>query len=289
MSFEELARGAWLEGMALDGEIVWVSDVIAGGIWSVNGPHKGKKWREGELWIGALLVNEDGKVLNSGGRGLAWFDPNGSGQGVLVDAFEGKPIRGFNEMAPDREGGMIFGTVDIAAFETNEAPGPSQLYHIAADKRLTLLEDGLKFTNGLAFSADQRQLYHCETFVGVFAYDWDGTRLSNRRKLLDKDDADGMKVDVEERIWVTGFRTGELTIISPEGGQVDALPLPADGATNLWFGGDDGKDLYVTAVKPVPVSDPSEITMPTEPESRLLKGRAPVAGLPIPKPKFRLE
>jgi sugar lactone lactonase YvrE len=288
MSFEQLARGAWLEGMALDGEVVWVSDVIAGGVWAVNGPHAGRLWREGQLWIGALLVNHDGRVLHSGGCGLGWFDPNSAAEGVLVDSFDGTPIPGFNEMAPDDEGGMIFGTVDIPAFERSDAPGPSQLYHIAADGTLTLLEDGLKFTNGLAFSADRRQLYHCETFVGVFAYDWDGKRLSNRRKLLDKDDCDGMKLDVEGRIWVTGFRSGELTIISPAGGQVDALEIPADGATNLWFGGADGKDLYVTAVKPVPVSDPSEITVPTQPESRLLKGRAPVAGLPLPKTRFRL-
>ncbi|MEO6718077.1 MAG: SMP-30/gluconolactonase/LRE family protein, partial [Novosphingobium sp.] len=181
-----------------------------------------------------------------------------------------------------------FGTVDIPAFERSDAPGPSQLYHLSGNGRLTLLEDGLKFTNGLAFSADRRQLYHCETFVGVFAYDWDGSALTNRRKLLDKGDCDGMKVDVEGRIWVTGFRTPELTIISPQGGQYGALQIPAGGATNLWFGGEDGKDLYITAVTPVEVSDPSEIVVPSQPDSRLLKGRAPASGLPVPKTKFQL-
>ncbi|MEO6715703.1 MAG: SMP-30/gluconolactonase/LRE family protein, partial [Novosphingobium sp.] len=149
MAYEELARGAWLEGMALDGDVVWVSDVIAGGIWSINGPHAGRVWREGVLWIGALLANHDGRILHSGSHGLGWFDPAGDGQGVLVDTYDGKPIPGFNEMAPDDLGGMIFGTVDIPAFERSDAPGPSQLYHLSGNGRLTLLEDGLKFTNGL--------------------------------------------------------------------------------------------------------------------------------------------
>ena len=288
MGFVELARGAWLEGMALDGDVVWASDVIGGGVHRFFPDGTRQTWRDRELWIGAILVNDDGRIISTGAGGIRWFDPVRPQGGTLLGSSADVTILGVNEMAPDDHGGVIFGTVDIPAFNNKTVPSPACLYHLAPDGTLAPLVDDLKFTNGLAFSADRRQLYHCETFVGVFAYDWNGSQLSGRRLLLQKDDCDGMKVDVEGRIWVTGFRSGELTIISPAGGAVGSFAFPGEGATNLWFGGADGRAVYITTVAPVPVSDPSEVKIPGQQDSRLIQGRSDVAGLPVPQPKFQL-
>jgi sugar lactone lactonase YvrE len=289
MAFEVLAKGAWLEGMALDGDIVWVSDVGLGGIRRLSPDGQVDVWRKTDRWIGGILLNADGKVLSSGAGGVFWFDPATGAAGTLIDAVDGQPLTGVNEMVADSAGNLIFGTVDIPAFERGETPGPCSLVRLEVNGQATRLVDGLTFTNGLALSADGRWLFHNESFVGVFAYEIDATsQLGPPRKLLDKPDCDGMKLDAQGRLWITGFRSPELTILAPDGSHVEALPLPVGAATNLWFGGADGQDVYVTAVAPVAVADPNEVIQPTELTSTLIRGRAPVAGQAVRRPKFRL-
>jgi sugar lactone lactonase YvrE len=192
-------------------------------------------------------------------------------------------------MAADDAGNLIFGTVDIPAFERGETPGPCSLVRLGVDGAVTRLADGLTFTNGLALSADGRLLFHNESFVGVFAYEIDAAgRLGPNRMLLDKPDCDGMKLDTQGRLWITGFRSPELTILSPDGSKVETFPLPVEAATNLWFGRADGRDIYVTAVQPVAVASPGEVIQPTAPTSTLIRGRLPVAGQPVRRPQFRL-
>lgn len=142
----------------------------------------------------------------------------------------------------------------------------------------------------LAISADERTLFHCESFVGVSAYDLDAAtgRLGPPRKLLDKADCDGIKLDGEGRLWITGFRSNEIAIVSPDGGQVGAYPVPAGAVTNLWFGGADERDIYFTAVEPVAVGAPDEVVSPSTLTSTLLRGRAPLAGQTVRRPKLRL-
>jgi sugar lactone lactonase YvrE len=289
MAFDQLATGVWLEGMALDGDTVLVSDVGLGGIRRLS--RDGgviDVWRENDRWIGGIMLNDDGKVLSSGAGGIFWFDPRTRASGTLIDAVEGECLRGVNEMVADSAGNLIFGTVDIPAFERKEAPGPCALFRLAVDGTVTRLADGLTFTNGLALSADGRVLFHNESFVGVFAYEIDKTgRLGTPRKLLDKPDCDGMKMDVQGRLWITGFRSNELTVLNPNNGQASTFPLPVGAATNVWFGGTDGQDIFVTTVVPVAVGAPDEVVAPTQLTSTLIRGRAPVAGRAVLRPKFR--
>jgi gluconolactonase len=63
------------------------------------------------------------------------------------------------------------------------------------------------------------------------------------------DDAiDGIKVDVEGNLYVCG--PGGIWVISPAGERLDLIELP-EAPHNLAFGGDDGRDLYVTALTSV--------------------------------------
>jgi gluconolactonase len=289
MDFEQLAEGEWLEGIAVDGDTVWYSDVFGRGVRRCPPAAPGEVFRGDERWISALQINADGKVLSNGATGIIWFDPATGASGVLVDQAEGEKLPGVNEMVADASGALYFGTVDSAAFEREEPPGPSALYRLELDGRARRLTKDLKFSNGLGLSPDGRRLYHCESFVGVFAYDVlaDGA-LGEPQLMIEKLDCDGLKVDVQGRIWVAGFKTPELVILRPDGGVDGAYPVPGPAATNHHFGGADGRDIYMTIVLPVPVGDPSEVVVPAEMKSGLWRGRAPVAGLPLNPPRFRL-
>jgi len=290
MDFEKLADGQWFEGIAVDGDTVWYSDVFGRGIRRVPPARAGEVWRGEDRWISALMVNVDGKVLASGATGITWFDPAGGASGVLLDRVDGAPISGVNEMVADASGALYFGTVDSAAFERGETPGPSALFRLAPDGQARRLTGPLKFSNGLGLSPDGRRLYHCESFVGVFAYDVgpDGL-LGDPQLLIEKADCDGLKVDVEGRLWVAGFKSPELIILRPDGGVAGSYALPGKAATNLHFGGTDGRDIYLSVVLPVAVDDPSAVVVPAEMKSGLWRGRTAVAGLALHPPRFRLR
>jgi sugar lactone lactonase YvrE len=289
MKYTTMAEGAHLEGLAIDGETLWYSDVLGkGGVHRLSNGQT-DSWCTGELWIGGVMINNDGKILYSGTGGIKWLDPNNKTSGILIGEANGKALAGVNEMVADQFGGILFGTVDIPAFESNRDPGRSSLYHLNTDRQVTLLYDGLKFTNGLAFSPDYRQLYHNESYVGTMAYDVDAQgRLSKPRKLLEKIDCDGLKVDVLGRIWVSGFASNEIIILGPDGVIVDTFPLPSPASTNLCFGGKDNKDMYITGIDAFTVDDPSEIELVTDRKSTLFKMRSTVAGLTLSRPKFNL-
>jgi sugar lactone lactonase YvrE len=289
MEFEKLAEGEWFEGIAVDGDTVWYSDVFARGIRRHPAGKPGEVWHGDERWISALMINHDGKVLHNGAVGIGWFDPKSDAAGMLIDSVDGKPLPGVNEMVVTKSGAMYFGTVDSMAFERGVPPGPSALYRLEPDGRASRLTPDLKFSNGLGLSPDGRKLYHSESFLAVFAYDvLDDGRLGEKQLLIEKEDCDGLKVDVDGRIWIAGFKSRELLILNPDGSVAGGYASPGNAVTNLHFGGADGRDIYMSVVLPVAVGDPSEVEVPAEMNSGLWRGRAPVAGLPLNPPRFKL-
>ena len=87
-SFNRLAEGVYLEGLAVDyaRNIVWYSDVIAGGIHGVTlSGAKVTSFNTERMWTGGILLNEDGSVLSSGAGGIMWNHPDTGKSGWVVD------------------------------------------------------------------------------------------------------------------------------------------------------------------------------------------------------------
>ena len=114
--YEQVASGIYLEGLAIDHarDIIWYSDVIGGGIHGLkpDGSPVGS-FNLDRQWTGGIAVNADGSALSTGQGGIMWDNPETGTSGWLIDTLEGQPINGVNEMTPDGEGGMFFGTNDI--------------------------------------------------------------------------------------------------------------------------------------------------------------------------------
>jgi sugar lactone lactonase YvrE len=110
--------------------------------------------------------------------------------------------------------------------------------------------------------------------------------LSNKRMLLDKTDADGMALAADGNIWITGFRSGSLTRLRPDGTSLDPLPTPAGAITQIRFGGRDLRDYYVNTV-PAAGGDSLKDGVPLRAqESHLYRGRSETPGMPIPAAQF---
>jgi sugar lactone lactonase YvrE len=290
--YEPIANGLYLEGLAVDHErdIIWYSDVIGGGIHGIkpDGTPIGS-FNEGRMWTGGIAINADGSVLSTGQGGIMWNNPDTGRSGWLIDEIDGVPINGINEMAPDGEGGMFFGTNDIEMIIEGKDVRPSTLYRLTADRKLIKLVDGIGFTNGIAYDRPGKR-FHCnDTFRRTWT--WDVTpdlSLVNQRVLLEKEDCDGMALDAEGNVWITGFRSQYLERIRPDGTALPRIETPKGSITQVRFAGPDLRDFYINTVPADGGDTLKEGGAITQRNSILYRGRSETPGRTIEPTRFTL-
>jgi sugar lactone lactonase YvrE len=292
-AFEKIASGIYLEGLAVDymRDTIWYSDVIAGGIHGVKpGGTKVTSFNETRMWTGGVMMNEDGAVLSTGEGGIMWNNPETGKSGWLLDTIDGQPINGINEMVPDGFGGIYFGTNDIEMVIKGEATRPTALYRLTADLDVIKLAEGIGFTNGIGYDAQRRRFYCNDTFHCTWVFDVaDDLTLSNKRELLAKEDVDGMALDAQGNVWITGFRSNFLTRVAPDGTQLARVETPAGSITQVRFGGADMRDYYFNSVPADGGDTLKEGGEITEKGSFLFRGRSEVPGMPIAPARFKLS
>ncbi len=287
-----IASGIYLEGLGIDhgSDVIWYSDVIAGGIHGVKPDGTPVKTLNPErMWTGGVAVNADGCVLSSGQGGIMWNDPQSRRSDWLIASLDGQPINGINEMTSDGEGGIIFGTIDIESVIKGAAPASTAIYRLSVDHEVTLLAEGIGFSNGVMFDHARRRLYCNDTFRGVWGFDVAADfTLTGRQFLLDKEDADGMALDADGNLWVTGFRSSHLACLAPDGRELTRLELGLGSITQIRFGGADMRDLYINAVPADGGDTLKEGGEITARNSHLYRTRAPMAGMRMDPPRFAL-
>lgn len=291
-AFETIASGIYLEGLAIDHERdrIWFSDVIGGGIHGVNsdGTALGSL-NPDRRWTGGVIVNADGCVLSSGEGGIMWNDPESGASGWLLDKIDGAPVNGINEMAPDGTGGFYFGTIDMENVIAGNDTRTVAIYRLTADRDVIRVADGIGFTNGIMFDPDRARLYCNDTFRRTWVFDvHDDLTLTNRRPFLEKDDVDGMALDAEGNVWITGFRSGYFTRLRPDGSTLPRYETPAGSITQLRFGGADMRDIYFTSVPSDGGDTLKEGGELTERASFLMRGRSDMQGRKVEPTQFNL-
>jgi gluconolactonase len=171
---------------------------------------------------------------------------------VLVDRFEGKRLNRPNDVVCKSDGSLYFTDPGLRVPLAERELPSAGVYRIAPDGTVTLVAD-CEYPNGLAFSPDERVLYVANTrwaqYIHALELDVGGA-LVRRRIFADmsSDDPDGvpdgMKVDVEGRIYCTG--PGGTWVFAPDGRRLGIIRTPEIPA-NLAFGGEDLRTLFFTA------------------------------------------
>jgi sugar lactone lactonase YvrE len=207
----------------------------------------------------------------------------------VLDSVNGVALLGVNEMITDRDGAIYFGSNDVPAIARGERTAPASIYRLDPNGRAVELVSGLRFSNGIALSPDGKRLYHNETFIGTSAYDIrpDGS-LGAAQRLLNKPDCDGLAVDTDGTLWITGFETQAIVRMRPDGTLLDPLSIPGGGSTNVRFGGDDRQTLYVTCVAEGAAMKLAAGIWPTVEDSILYRGRSDVAGIDVQRAHVNL-
>lgn len=291
--YEKIAEGVYLEGLSVDHvrNIIWYSDVIKGGIHGVTPWGEAVvSFNQDRMWTGGIMMNDDGSVLSTGQGGIMWNHPDSGKSGWLLSELEGQPINGINEMWPDGAGGIYFGTNDIERIIEAGETRPSAIYRLTVDRQVIKVAEDVNFSNGLALDEERNAFYCSDTFNTSWAWDvLPDLSLTNRRVLLAKKDCDGMTLDTEGNIWITGFRSpGTITRVTPEGVELPPIKTPDGSTTQVRFGGSDARDYYINVV-PRDGGDSLKEGKPLRGASYLYRGRAEIAGVLVQPAKFRLS
>jgi gluconolactonase len=171
---------------------------------------------------------------------------------VLMDRYEGKRLNRPNDVVCRSDGSLYFTDPGLRVPLAERELPHAGVYRIAPDGTTALVAD-CEYPNGLAFSPDERVLYVANTrwTQYIHALELDAAGAVVRRRIFadmssDETDGvpDGMKVDVEGRVYCTG--PGGTWVFTPDGSRLGIIRTPEVPA-NLAFGGPDLRALFFTA------------------------------------------
>lgn len=198
---------------------------------------------------------------------------------VLADRYDGKRFNQPNDLTIDSKNRLYFSDPcygDRLGMELVDADGKKVegVYRIDPDGKVTrIITHEVDRPNGLVVTADDKYLFVADNnndTVGGARKLWrfdlkaDGTIDPASRTLIHDwkttRGPDGMKLDAAGRLFVAAglnrpnppFETAEkptagVYVFSPEGELLEFLAITRDETTNVAFGGNDGKTLFVTA------------------------------------------
>jgi gluconolactonase len=171
---------------------------------------------------------------------------------ILIDKFEGKRLNRPNDVICRSDGSIYFTDPGYRVPIAQRQQETAAIYRVKPDGSVSKVAD-FEYPNGLAFSPDERTLYAANTrfaaYIHAIELDSDGNMV--RRRIfadMSSDEKigvpDGMKVDVEGRVFCTG--PGGTWVFAPSGERIGIIKTPEVPA-NLCFGGPDMKTIFFTA------------------------------------------
>lgn len=163
---------------------------------------------------------------------------------VVIGMHDGARLNGPNDLVIGRSGAIYFTDPDY------QAPSPrpqraTRAYRLA-DGVLEVIADDLSQPNGIALSLDERTLYlgHAGGLVR-YPLDAEGAIAGARTSVAAiTRGVDGLGRDCAGDLYVT--TNGSVVVLDPDDAELGRLDAP--GATNVAFGGPDGRTLYVTSL-----------------------------------------
>ncbi len=203
--------------------------------------------------VGSFGLCKDGRLIVAMKDEIILFDTATKMYEAIAQIESDNPRTRLNDGKVGPDGAFWVGTMDDISPRTPIA----SLYRVSPQGGVTHITQDLRTSNGLAWSPDNKTMYHSDTGSGeVFTYDFDqnaGT-ATNKRKLLQLDDTvgrpDGATTDTAGNYWSAGVSAGNVNCFAPDGQLLHSIALPVPRPTIPCFAGPDLNTLVVASLRP---------------------------------------
>jgi sugar lactone lactonase YvrE len=201
-----------------------------------------------------------------------------------------------NDCIADPEGRVYSGSYH---YNADGLAAPSFLFRVDTDGSVHVADEGIQFSNGLAFAPERGTMYFSDTVARcIYAYQWNREtgNLTNRRVFVrvprEEGFPDGLTVDAEGFLWCAHWFGGCITRYDPDGKLERRVTLPATQTASLAFGGPDLDVIFVTSAAKnnmlemaPPGYDPNKVFV----GGRLYKMRSDIQGRKEYRSRIRLD
>lgn len=239
-----------------------------------------QRWEMSEP-VGSFGLCASGSLVVALRASVIVFDPASDTRRTLAAVTHAKPAMRFNDGKVGPDGAFWVGSMDASG---DDAPA-AVLYRIATDGAVTVVTEGLRVSNGLAWDASGTRMYHSDSrgpWIDILDFDPVRGIASNRRRWRDLDEAtgrpDGGACDVAGNYWSAGISAGRLNRFSPDGVLLDWVDLPVLRPTMPCFGGRGLDTLFVTSLSS---GVPAEQLAAAPLCGAVVSLPAPAAGVPL--------
>ncbi|MFD2207552.1 SMP-30/gluconolactonase/LRE family protein [Kiloniella antarctica] len=202
----------------------------------------------------ALRQNTSGMIIATK-NGIVLYDLQ-TGIEEQISSVEDELIENrMNDGKCDPVGRFWCGTIHEVSDPALRKPIAS-VYRVTPDRQVRKMLNGIKTSNGFAWSPDGKTMYFADTptqTISAYDYCLETGRISWGRTFatVPKENGrpDGATVDAEGCLWSAHFAGGQVTRYSPEGDILQVIHLPVRNVTSCIFGGGDLSTLYITTAR----------------------------------------
>ena len=218
-----------------------------------------KTWKMAEM-VTSMALRAKGGMIVSTTSGIDFWDPETDALERVCAPDANYPANRSNDGKCDRRGRFWYGTMynnlnpDGTGRPIEGSTG--NLYRIDADASFQHIDSGIGVSNTFAWSPDDTIMYFADTFVGIYAYNFEAETgaTSNRRLFAKSEDealgfSDGSTIDSDGFIWNARWDGGCLIRWAPDGTIERTVAFPCSRVTSAIFGGEELDTLYVTTAR----------------------------------------
>lgn len=205
-----------------------------------------------------LSMYRDGRIVSAETKNHAVTFADNEKSEIIAGRYQGKILNSPNDVIVRSDGAVLFtdpysvAMGDIRELDFNGIYCVPVVEGGLSEEHMILLDDRMERPNGIAFSPDEKILYVNDTNQQLIqAYQMQSDNTASRigtfchlDESYGKGCADGMKVDIEGNVYVTG--PGGIWLIGADGSPISILKTP-EFVGNLCFGGSEDDILYITA------------------------------------------
>ena len=243
------AIDAFLEGPVWAHGHLWVTDIPFGrifrislqGQWELVAQYDGEP--NGMKWLGG-----DAFLITDYRHGLMLLDVRTGTVRPWLERRNSERFRGVNDLTFDSRGNLYF--TDQGQTGMHDPSG--RVYRQTPEGRLDVLVSNAPSPNGLVLSTDETVLFVAMTrgnCVWRIPLQKDGSvsKVGQFFTSYGPSGPDGLAMRADDHLLVANPGLGYLWVLNPRAEPVEVIRSPAGTSlTNLCFGGDDGRTLFMT-------------------------------------------